>query len=200
MELMKSFLAIGIAIILALFIGYGVYIVYEPPNIRGSVNRCLDESRQCSALLDGCKQLSSDTSSQEYLDCLQDTREGKTYLDCLEEVEQCKKDAAAEDPKYKHSRNSFFILISFVIVILVAGFLLSKFEGIGSGFLGGSIILTIWTLVYTARYWLEFNKYVKLATLGVILALLIFFGYRKIDKMVHKATTPPKSLTINSPQ
>ena len=84
--------------------------------------------------------------------------------------------------KYKHSRNSFYVLVSISIISIVAGILLSGLEGLGSGFIGGGVLIVIWSLIYTAEYWIRLNKYVKLIALGIILVILVVLGYKKIEK------------------
>jgi len=133
MRLAKTFLAIGIAVIFAVFIGYGLYVIYEPP---------------------------------KYGDCYGE-------LDCYRNL---------ETRQHEYSRNSFFILIIIGTITLVAGILLSKMEGIGSGLMGGGILVILWSLAHTWEYWSTFNKYVKLIVLGVVLVILIYLGYKKLEK------------------
>ena len=68
------------------------------------------------------------------------------------------------------------------LAAIIGGMSLKKLEGIGSGLLGGGILVVLWSLGYSWRYWSEFNEYVKLALLGLVLAVLIYFGYKKIEK------------------
>jgi hypothetical protein len=132
MRLAKTFLAIGIAVIFAVFIGYGLYVIYEHP---------------------------------KYGDCY--------GADCYEDF---------GTRQYEYYRNSFFILIIIGTIALVAGILLSKMEGIGSGLMGGGILVILWSLAHTWEYWSSFNKYLKLGALGIVLIILIYLGYRKLER------------------
>lgn len=127
MSLAKTFLAIGIAIIFALFIGYGLYVVYESPS----------------------------------------------YKDYEGNYEEFKK------VRDQYDLNISIILTIIGAVAITAGILLSPLESIGSGILGGGILTVIYGVVVS---WTVLNKYLRLAILFAILILLIYLGYKKIEK------------------
>ncbi|MFH1450602.1 MAG: hypothetical protein ABIF92_01330 [archaeon] len=83
-------------------------------------------------------------------------------------------------PKYdNHNKNTALIVLPFAIAALVAGIFLSKLESIGSGLLGGGVLLTLYAVM---RAWNVLGEYIRLVIIGVALAVLIWFGYKKIDK------------------
>ncbi|MFH1439715.1 MAG: hypothetical protein ABIG89_04055 [Candidatus Woesearchaeota archaeon] len=197
MGLRKTFLAIGIAIIFALFIGYGIYTVYEPPNDYGVGEDCYykfscDEIFNCSKAISlelsepsggdsETKPVVKPISEERDNECYQKQYLSKEYHQCQEQVDKCREEAQLGSPLYFHARNSFFALIIIAMTSIFVGINLKHLEGIGSGFLGGGILIILWSLPYTATYWWNWNKYVKLAALGLILVLLVYLGYKKLE-------------------
>ncbi len=186
MKLIKSFLAIGIMVFFAIFVCYGLYVVYEAPVYSYQPNDCYKKV-DCDRFMRDCQ--SRYGSTPEYSTCYQSAINGSEYRECQELLKKCNKEFEKQTPQYKYSRNSFFILITIGLAALIAGIFLSKMEGIGSGFLGGGILVTLWSLFYGREYWWGFNKYSKLAILGAILVILIYFGYRKMERR-SKPTEP----------
>lgn len=177
MRIAKFFLAIGIAIILTIFVAYGLHAVYEKPkydNYSGSFS--CNEKFDCSEYSKKC------SSGPEYQECYSRVVESGEYKNCLELRDQCREDYVKKTDTYKHSRNSFYILISIAVISIIIGSLLIKLEGIGSGLIGGGVLIVIWSLIYTATYWFSLNRYVKLTAIGVILVILIYLGYKRIEK------------------
>ncbi len=154
MSLAKTFLAMGIAVIFAVFIGYGLYVIYEPPY----------ERLNCSQYYDNINNY-----------------ENADYKSCMEQVSQL---------DYSRSRNSFFILIAIGILAIVGGTFFRHLEGIGSGFIGGGILVVLWSLFYT--WWLTWPRYIKVAALGVVLALLVYLGYTRIEEKLKKGKRTKK--------
>jgi len=72
------------------------------------------------------------------------------------------------------------------IIAIIVGAKLWKKEGVGSGFLGGGVLTVIWALMYTSQYWITLNKYFRLLAVGVVLVLLIWIGYKKLEKKFDK--------------
>jgi len=136
MELGKTFLAIGIAIIFALFISYGVSVIYKSPP-------------------GGCSG-----------------------------VEECK---LRSQQRQHYTFNLFIILMVIGIIAIIIGILIMSLEGIGSGILSGGVLVIIYG---TFRAWGALNEYLRLGILAIALIVLIFLGYKKIEKI--KQPTSPK--------
>lgn len=169
MGLAKTFLAIGIAVIFAVFVAYALYIIYEPPK-----SYSYDD---CSKTYDCQKQI-SDCQDQ---DCRSSVTQSAQYKSCLELRDNCKEEFQKQTPRYIHSRNSFYILIVIGIIAIITGIFLTGLEGISAGLMGGGVLVVLWSLVYTWEYWFTLNKYVKLIALAIVLAILIYFGYKKLE-------------------
>ena len=187
MGLAKTFLAIGIAIIFAVFISYGLSVVYEAPkyDYSSSYNNDCSKTYDCQKQIQDC-QKQYDYSDPQYQDCYSNIQQSTEYKTCLEMRDKCNEEYQKQTPRYKHSRNSFYILIVIGIIAIITGIFLTGLEGIGSGLIGGGVLVVLWSLFYTYTYWFTLNKYIKLIALGIVLAILIYFGYKKIEKKLNK--------------
>jgi len=172
MGLLKTFLAIGIAVVFCVFIGYGLITIYEPPTNTYAPNDCYQTYN--------CYQVPKSCESPEK--CIPTSQDNAEQTKCLEQLAQCEKEAERNSPFLVYYRNSFFILTVIGIIALIGGILISHIEAIGSGLIGGGILVIFFCLIYTSRYWLSFSKYLGLGVLGIVLAILIFFAYKKAMK------------------
>ena len=179
MSLIKTFLALGIAIIFTIFIAYGVYIFHPYPN--NLSNNIFNDCKYCDFVSE-CRDKLGDV--QEYPKCQNSIINSEKYKLCQKEYEECTQlnRERAENIKNKFNMTNFFILLFFSLLAIIIGFFLKNLEGIGSGFLGGGILLIIWSLVYTWEYWFGLNRYLKFGLLGVLLLFLIIVGYMVLEK------------------
>lgn len=180
MKLAKTFLAIGIAIIFTVFIAYGLYAFYEPPKYETNTSMCYTDFN-CEKFLEKCMEPKTVPISPNE-DCYMKAEQNPEYQKCQEQRDECNDEYKKTTDKYSHARNSFYILLVIGALAIIAGTMLSKLEGIGSGFIGGGVLVVLWALPYTWEYWMELHKYTKVAALFAILALLIYFGYKKLEK------------------
>jgi len=170
----ENILAIAIAVILVLFIGYGTSTLYEAP----------DRS-------DYCKEEYKDIQTKE--ECEQE--EGKwTYYQeeaprplegnrtgWCNQFYECEKEYDGVRDMYE--RNVFIIsLIIGIIAIILGGVVLAS-ESVGAGVLGGGVLIVIYG---TIRYWGDMSKYLRIIILGIVLFVLIWIGYKKIEKNIKK--------------
>lgn len=187
MGLAKTFLAIGIAILFCVFIAYGVFVVYEPPKSYFEPNPCYEQFR-CQDLFTKCKAEPDEgrplPPRAGFDSCYNQVQSSAEYMTCMDQQETCEEEWKKGTMKYKHARNSFFVLLLIALAAIFGGTTLKKYEGIGSGFLGGGILLVLYSLIYTWEYWVTWHKYVKLVALGLVLAFLIYLGYKKIESHV----------------
>ena len=179
MGLAKTFLAIGIAVILAVFVAYAVYVIYEPPKYPYESNTCYT-TYDCQKQIDDCsRQYQRDIKG--YQDCHNTIIQSAKYQTCQKLYDKCEEEFQKKSTRYIHSRNSFYILIVIGIITILSGLFLTGLEGIGSGLMGGGVLVVLWSLAYTSHYWLTLNKYAKLLALAIVLAILIYFGYKKLE-------------------
>lgn len=183
MGLLRTVLAFAIAVVFAIFVAYGVYIFYEPPTDYEFSN-CTAQW-DCEKNINSCMDKFVNQTNKE--DCWQIEQQKPDYKLCLEQRDTCEKLFYVTTNRYVHTRNSFFILVFIALVSLIAGIYLRRYEGIGSGILGGSVLVILWTLGYTWEYWTTFNKYLRWSALGTVLVVLLYLGYKKIDKIEKKS-------------
>lgn len=164
-KITKIFLASGIAIILAAFVIYGLSVVYkEPLPSPPSLETCQQTYQKCL----------------DQINLHQDQATAKETCELGKKL--CLKDAKRKTTPHQHARNTFYLLFSFALLSITLGIFFSKFEGIGSGFIGGGVLIILWNIIFSYDYWLSINEYIRLAALGITLLLLIFLGYRRIEK------------------
>jgi len=187
MKIAKVALTIAIAIVFAVFVGYGLYTVYEPPTNRYSTNDCYTKNN-CDKYLSECSGMGVEgkydpSKSQQ---CYNKVYASQEYQSCQKSYEQCNIDAKKQSESYSYFRNSFYILILIGLLAIIGCIVWSRFDSIVSGFIGGGVLVVLWSLIYTADYWLTLNKFVRLVALGVVLAVLIYLGYKKIEAKIEK--------------
>lgn len=192
MSLAKTFLAIGIAVLLAVFFSYGLYVIYEKPKY-GYVDYsgCYAEFG-CDNMTLKCTNnsiaLPIEKSREPYYDqnCHNQVYASSEYQRCQADQQECIESRQVTSDNYKHARNSFYILIVIAIISIIIGSMFWSMEGIGSGIMGGGVLIVLWSLAYTADYWTTLNKYLKLIAVGIVLILLIYIGYKKLEQKLNK--------------
>ncbi len=179
----KWILAFAIAIVLNLFINYGISVFYKAPQYS---DFCAGQDRyapypakpyppeftpqNCSAV---------PISEEMQGDCAQQ----KGYIaykynlttGCPTEVhcETCQ--ARFDDASQRRNSNVFVILVILGVAAIVAGIVMKE-ESVANGFLiGGTLSL----IIAAIRNWGQLQDVVKFAILGAVLALLIWVGFRK---------------------
>ena len=193
MGLTKTVLAIGIAIIFTVFIAYGVYVIFEPPQYYYEASNCSGEYNcynkfifaQCD---NNSYNINGTIISKPYDDsCYQRIQADQKYQGCQELQGKCEEAFAKNTIRYRTARNSFYVLIVIGLAAIIGGIYFRRFEGIGSGFIGGGVLVILWSLPYTWEYLQYQNKYVKLMALGIVLIILVYLGYKKLEeKTEHK--------------
>ncbi len=77
-----------------------------------------------------------------------------------------------------YERNVFIIYIILGLASLLLGFVL-KVDAVSAGFNFGAVILLV---TGTIRHWREMHDYLRFIIVGIALALVIWFGYKKLQK------------------
>jgi hypothetical protein len=206
MGLAKAFLAIGISLLLAVFFAYAVYVIYEPPveygqNTCYTQYDCYSKTQICYAKYNcygeypgkgypsmpvyynnTINETEIQVCAEEQNKCILGIETSTEYKECFENQAACIKESLKTDPHYIYSRNTFYIFAAISLITIFVGMSLIVLEGIGSGLIGGAILLVFWNIGYSWEYVSNLNKYIKLVLLGMILALLIYLGYKRIEK------------------
>ena len=187
MGLQKTFIAIAIAVIFATFISYGVSVVYEQPKYDFSDNDCnvkydcYKPMRECEA--EYMQNTSSDGLMQvpRINDCHTTIQKDPAFKECIINSDICNEEYTKNSPQYHHARNTFFILLFLGLMAIIGGGVFLKQESIGSGFIGGGVIIILLSLISSGMYVFHIDKYMKLAGLGIVLVTLVYISYKKLD-------------------
>lgn len=166
MEKKKVIVAIAIALIFALFIGYGIEVFNPTPKYDDFCPQRIYEARDETSCAAAGGVWQEDTSTGP-----KPVPPG--YCNQPKECYEGFDKAAA-----KHDKMVFIIAVIFGLAGIVAGIILKK-ETVGVGLLIGGIL----TILYgTIRYWQHANSTLKFILLGIVLAVLIWIGYKKLEK------------------
>ena len=174
MKLKKTILTIGIAIIFILFIAYAIEAFYPTPKYE---DYCPQPERQITNQT-ACEQADGIWSNYPEAKPIDQTQPQPTgYCDTYT---KCSK--TYQEILQPYNRNVFFIsVILGLITVIIAAIL--KLESVSAGLLGGGVILIIYG---TIRYWGEMSDVLRTVMLGIVLAILIWLGYKKIEPAMKK--------------
>ncbi len=187
-------LAIAIAIVFAFFVGYFIQLVYPSPDYsdfcKNNLNILDSQSEAQCIANNGTWQTTpfGKTINQGY-DCYETSRDagnGTLYLNCN------LKDFSSEgycdyysdcsnlynNANEKYSQNYFLISLIIGIIVFVVAVLL-QLVSVSAGLMIGSVITMF---VGTVRYWAYSSDVIRVLTLGVVLAILVWLGYKKLSK------------------
>ena len=165
-NLKKIALALGIVILLNLFVWTGIRTFYKGPDRN---DYCIDyripivTEQDCISANGQWKKTQVEPSSPKPV------QEGycSDKPTCFTLYEEAIK---------PYNRNVFIIYVILGLVSLLIGFLI-KVDSVSAGLNFGAIILFV---TGTIRYWSEMQEYLRFIITGFALALLIYFGYKKI--------------------
>ena len=65
------------------------------------------------------------------------------------------------------------------ILLIALGIFMKKYEGIGSGILGGGVLIMVYSFAWA---FFSAERYIRILLLAVALIVLIWFGYKKLEK------------------
>ena len=164
MKIKENILSIAIALIFVFFIGYGINVFYNTPRVDDfcdiDYSRNITTEEQCSAVEGKWSAYPKPVESQDGY-CDQGFYCGEAY-DTIRE---------------SYLRNVFFITgIIGIITILVS--LKLKKDSVSVGLMGGGVLLILYG---TLRYWGNLEDWARFVMLGIVLAFLIWVGYKKIE-------------------
>ncbi len=188
MNLSRIFLAVGIAVVFAVFIAYGLSVVYESPKYDYSQNDCYlrydcyKSAQECEKRFANGTNVGYPTPlPPEYRECYANITQTPEYMSCQQALDKCNEEFEKQSPQYAYGRNMFFLLLIFGVAAIAGGTRITNMEGVSSGFIGGGILLTLWAVISSLTYLYRFDKYFKLVGLGIALVILIFVAYKKMD-------------------
>ena len=163
----KWLIVIGIAIILSLFVGYGINLFLKEPQY----DKYCDSFYGPKYVPDG---KTDPGANQTLCNQTEGARWEMTYCNFTYECNKKYNDALEF-----YNKNVFFISVAIGIILLIASMFVVKQEAVSTGLLGGSILLIIYGVV---RYWYHAADWLRFAILGIALATLIWVAYTKMNK------------------
>ena len=187
-DIKKIALTIAVGVLLALFVGFLVDAVYSSPKYEDFCSPSTRPAYEKFPYPDmintsSCPKINYNDSI--YTSCTFD----KGYVAYKVDSNGCQVDPYCEICQVKfddgnkiYSRNLFLILAPISIILIIIGFFLSL-ESIGSGFILGGILILIYA---TFRVFGDLSKIMRVVLLGVELVLVIWLGYKKIEKNSKK--------------
>lgn len=190
-------LGIGIAIVLAFVIGFGVDTFYKSPEYEDYCDevkrlQVVNTKEACEAK-DGewtefeevkaiplrqneliCTKISED-KEEVNLNCR--TREGfEGPTGSCDLFSKCNKEFQEAEKPY--AKNSFIIIIVLGLIAVIVGSYL-KLTSVSSGIMGGGVLVMIYAAM---RFWRNLDEYLRFAVLVITLIILIWIGYKKFKK------------------
>lgn len=171
-KLKQRLLTVAIAIIFALFIGVGINTFYDEPNYEDYCERSphtIYTQAECEA--EGGKW------TQYGPEAPKPVESNVTMTGWCDQYYTCEKEYDQVSEVY--NRNVFIISIIAAGVAFILGGIVLSLESVSAGFMLGGILIAIYG---TLRYWGAMSKYLRFIILGIVLALLIWIGYKKLKK------------------
>ncbi|MBN2458556.1 hypothetical protein JXB31_05490 [Candidatus Woesearchaeota archaeon] len=162
-------LSVSIAVVFALFIGYGISAFYKSPEYQDFCGG-IEVAKQFRE--EDCDAVGGKWTPRTY-DCPEGTECVSGFCDATYE---CSRDYDSKREVY--DRNVFVItLIVGLAAILIGGIFLAV-ESVGSGLMGGGVL----TVIYgTIRYWGHAPDQIRFVILGLVLSVLVWLGYTKLN-------------------
>jgi hypothetical protein len=165
----KVLLAIAIAIILAFFIGYGVVTFYDESCSQDNYVRYPEKINYtlCNDIEYNYNQQQSECYRQGGNPVYETDENGcRIMTDC----DMC---------RAHYEKTVFIINVILGISCVILGGAVLRLPSVSSGIMGGGILVLIYS---TVRYWGLLQDYLRVVILGIVLAVLIWMGYKKLNQ------------------
>jgi len=172
-----TILGVGIAIILALFVGYGIATFYPGPKYEDyCVDRFAEPIRftqisECETAIQANQPFEEDCWNQKgQVRYKLDNGSCRLAIEC----DLCSKEY--RDQREGYDKIVFIITAIIGIIALFLGGVVLHLESVSSGIMGGGVL----TIIYgTLRYWGNLPDIGRFLILGLVLMVLIWMGYKK---------------------
>lgn len=181
-KLKRTILGISIAIILALFVGYGINTFYKSPKYEDFCEEKFPEPvriekediAKCDAVQKSNMAFEDSCYRQEGIVRYETDEDG---CQVAQECDMCNKEYRKVMEIY--NRNVFIIAVVAGLIAVVLGGIILKLESVSAGIMGGGVLSIIYG---TLRYWGDMGDILRFIILGIVLAILIWIGYKKFKK------------------
>ncbi len=181
-KLKRTILGISIAIILVLFVGYGINTFYKSPKYEDFCEEKFPEPvriekediAKCDAVQKSNTAFEDSCYRQEGIVRYEADEDG---CQVANECDMCNKEYREVMGIY--NRNVFIIAVVAGLIAVVLGGIILKLESVSAGIMGGGVLSIIYG---TLRYWGDMGDVLRFIILGIVLAILIWIGYKKFKK------------------
>jgi len=160
-----------IAVVLAMFLAYGVNLIYESPKYE---NYCPQDFRPYieNETKETCES-NNGTWIPQNIECIKAPCP-QGYCDYYSKCQP-----SWEKAEESYSKNMFMITLVVGIIIIAVSSLLIEVSSVSGGLMLGSLFFIIYG---TGRYWRFMNDWLRFILLGIALAILIYLGYKIANK------------------
>ena len=162
MDIKQIIVSVAIAIVFTMFVAYGVETFYPSPDYE-----------------DFCPEWDVQTEKE----CIAENGEWRQDVNSegidnghCQETNECRD--AYDEANEGHSKIFFVMAAVLGTAAIIAGIIIKK-GAVSTGLLGGGTLLIF---VGTVAYWEYADQLLKFILLGFVLAILIWLGYKKLDK------------------
>jgi hypothetical protein len=178
-------LSISIAIVFALFIGYGISTFYKAPKYEDFCPAELNTKSYTTQA--SCEKVGGQWTQSTYVcpsDGIKPCEPGYCNVQYT-----CQKKYDATTAVY--DRNVFVICLILGLSAIIVGGIFLGVESVGSGLMGGGVL----TVIYgTIRYWGHAPDVLRFTILGIVLLVLVWMGYKKLNpESEHASSRKEKS-------
>ncbi|MDP7282319.1 MAG: hypothetical protein QF475_01620 [Candidatus Undinarchaeales archaeon] len=185
MKLKKIFLAIGIGVLAALFVGFLIEAIYESPEHDDYCKYGRFESvKPMTANTDLCDFTYDPVMQKECIEAGGAIRYEYDENGCVSEeiCDYCQKDFRSVFEKY--NKNLFFITAPIGLLLIILGlYLPTRLDAMA----GGSLLAGILTMIQiTMRVFGDLGKWTRVILLGLELVIVVWIGMKKVQDTVKK--------------
>lgn len=172
LKVKKVILAVAIAVIFALFIGFGINVFYPEPEYD---DFCNVEAKRVLNTSTACEESGGKWTFYEHeVPRNIDTDELVTGYCNLQYY--CRQ----EWEKARGGYNRILFIVTAIIGILTIFIsIVLKLPSVSSGLMAGGVLVIIYGIL---RYWRYSTDFLRFVILGVVLGILIWLGYKKLNK------------------
>jgi hypothetical protein len=175
-KIKKWSLSIAILIVLVGFVMIGIQTFYPDPLLG---KHCWETMRAAAPMpvYKDCYSMGNKTQQET---CLTEQTAQQQKYD--EEMNTCNKQE--EGVRHIYNRDVSIILVIIGLVTLIVSMMFLKVPSVSNGFTFGGIFLIFLSLV---KYWSDMQDLMRFIILGIVLAVLVWLGYKKLDSMNEEA-------------
>jgi len=164
----QKFLAIAIAVVFTMFVYFGISTFYKEPKYddycKPELNSIYINSSQ------ECEKAGGLWNANNYYP----KREAGMVEGYCDVQYTCRKQYDEVNNEYR--KNVFVFAVAFGVIALVGGIFV-QISSVSAGLMGGGIVTMIWG---TMQYWDRLGDAIRFVILGIVLAILIWVGIKKL--------------------